>query len=489
MIEHECVLMAAARALALVASRSAARADAFVDEAKAVVAKATARADKWDGPTTRPEGGRQEDDRLCRGRHAQRRHPRRRRGRQGSRRGDRLDLSRDRRPGHGLRPGRGAQPGDRAEARRHHRRRLRRRRAEGGPRGRRPSRASRSSAGMPGRSPARWTARRSSPTSRPMPMEVAKVAAMKAIADSDGKAGVVIFADSAYAIAIAKGRAMEAVIKKCERLHGAGLRGYAARRHLEPHAAAHHLAAAAVRRQVDAIRSRSTTSTTTSWAPRWQSAGIEGDGDPQNISAGDGSESAYQRIRAKDYQAATVPEPLNMQGWQLVDELNRAFAKAALVGLRPGRPSRDAPTTSTSTAARRTCSTPTTATATLQEDLGREVAELGAEVVSAPAFSRSPGTGRARRKRREADADAAPPRPLKCGSLLLRSPKLVVGARMSRRRGPEAAEQLREVFSRHRGCARNPSMLFFGWTAEASTSDRCRGRPRHWRPAWAVKAR
>ena len=33
----------------------AARADAFVDEAKAVVAKAAGRADKWDGPTTGPK--------------------------------------------------------------------------------------------------------------------------------------------------------------------------------------------------------------------------------------------------------------------------------------------------------------------------------------------------------------------------------------------------------------------------------------------------
>ncbi|MEO6855728.1 MAG: sugar ABC transporter substrate-binding protein [Rhodoferax sp.] len=45
-----------------------------------------------------------------------------------------------------------------------------------------------------------------------------------------------------------------------------------------------------------------------------------------NISAGDGSPSAFRRIRAGTGQAATVAEPLNLQGWQLVDELNRAFA-------------------------------------------------------------------------------------------------------------------------------------------------------------------
>jgi len=51
-------------------------------------------------------------------------------------------------------------------------------------------------------------------------------------------------------------------------------------------------------------------------------------GAPFNISAGDGSKSAYQRIRSGQYQVATVPEPLNLHGWQLVDELNRAIAGA-----------------------------------------------------------------------------------------------------------------------------------------------------------------
>ena len=60
--------------------------------------------------------------------------------------------------------------------------------------------------------------------------------------------------------------------------------------------------------------------------PSLTSAGKDGDGAPFNISAGDGSELAFQRIRSKQYQMATVPEPLHEQGWQLVDELNRAFA-------------------------------------------------------------------------------------------------------------------------------------------------------------------
>ena len=48
------------------------------------------------------------------------------------------------------------------------------------------------------------------------PLEVAKAAASYAVADSDGKAGAVIFTDSAYAIAIAKSDAMAAVIRACK---------------------------------------------------------------------------------------------------------------------------------------------------------------------------------------------------------------------------------------------------------------------------------
>ena len=91
------------------------------------------------------------------------------------------------------------------------------------------------------------------------------------------------------------------------------------------HAAAHHLAAAEVRRQVDAFAGDQRPLLRLH-GPSLAAAGIEGNGAPVNVAAGDGSESAYQRIRAKQYQAVTVAEPLNLQGWQLVDELNRAFA-------------------------------------------------------------------------------------------------------------------------------------------------------------------
>jgi ribose transport system substrate-binding protein len=59
--------------------------------------------------------------------------------------------------------------------------------------------------------------------------------------------------------------------------------------------------------------------------PTLKAAGVAPDA-VRMVSAGDGSESAYQRIRAGQYQIATVPEPTNLHGWMLIDELNRAFA-------------------------------------------------------------------------------------------------------------------------------------------------------------------
>ncbi|RLV10434.1 sugar ABC transporter substrate-binding protein [Streptomyces griseocarneus] len=61
-------------------------------------------------------------------------------------------------------------------------------------------------------------------------------------------------------------------------------------------------------------------------APALRAARREGAGPPYNIGAGDGDPSAFQRIDSRQFQAATVPEPLQQQGWQIVDEFNRAFA-------------------------------------------------------------------------------------------------------------------------------------------------------------------
>lgn len=59
--------------------------------------------------------------------------------------------------------------------------------------------------------------------------------------------------------------------------------------------------------------------------PALKAAGLSPSGPLLLDSAGDGSPSAFERIRSDDYQVVTVPEPLNEQGWIMADEFDRAF--------------------------------------------------------------------------------------------------------------------------------------------------------------------
>ena len=156
--------------------------------------------------------------------------------------------------------------------------------------------------------------------------DVAQTAADLAIVDSDGKAGVVIFGDSNYEMAIGKARMMQADIEKgCPDCTVLSLEDSPM---TEASSRMPQLTTSLLQRFGD----KWTYSLAVNdlyydfMGPSLTSAGKDGDGAPFNISAGDGSESAFQRIRSNQYQMATVPEPLHEQGWQLVDELNRAFA-------------------------------------------------------------------------------------------------------------------------------------------------------------------
>jgi ribose transport system substrate-binding protein len=160
------------------------------------------------------------------------------------------------------------------------------------------------------------------------PKEVAKAAGMYAVADSNGKASVVIFTDPAYAMGIAKSDAMAEVIRKC-----AGCSVLSVER-------IHH----GEFRQTSALMSQRTAMLLQTHGAKWNysladndlyfdfmvptlvAAAIPGSGYPRNISGGDGSETAFERIRKNHYQSGTVAEPLRLHGWQAIDELNRAFA-------------------------------------------------------------------------------------------------------------------------------------------------------------------
>lgn len=162
------------------------------------------------------------------------------------------------------------------------------------------------------------------------PMLVSEAAAKWAFADADGAPGVIIFTDSTYQIAIDKADKMKDVI---EALGGTVLE-YVDTPIAETSQRMPQLTTSLLQR----YGAKWTHSLAINdlyfdfMGPSLAAAGIKGDGAPVNVSAGDGSESAYQRIRSQQYQQVTVAEPLNLQGWQLVDEMNRALHGEAWSG-------------------------------------------------------------------------------------------------------------------------------------------------------------
>lgn len=157
------------------------------------------------------------------------------------------------------------------------------------------------------------------------PIQTAKLAADYAIAQSNGTAQVVILTDTEYSIAVAKSQAMRDEIQKCKNCkvlsyEDTPLSDVASR--MPP-------------LMTSLIQHYNSNLT---WmlgindlyfdyaVPALRNLNIDPKGPPNFVSAGDGSVSAYQRIRSGQFQVGTIPEPLSQQGWMCVDELNRAFS-------------------------------------------------------------------------------------------------------------------------------------------------------------------
>jgi ribose transport system substrate-binding protein len=159
------------------------------------------------------------------------------------------------------------------------------------------------------------------------PLEVSKLAAYYAIADSDGTAGVIIYTDSQYQIAIDKANAIKAEIEKCSTCT---VLAYEDSPIAEAQSRMPSLVASELQKYGDkftymlAINGNYFAGSRAALVD----AGKSGTDAPHAVAAGDGDAAEFQRIRNKDYQMATVAEPLYLQGWQLVDELNRALAGA-----------------------------------------------------------------------------------------------------------------------------------------------------------------
>ncbi|CAJ0773498.1 hypothetical protein LMG18090_00075 [Ralstonia mannitolilytica] len=161
------------------------------------------------------------------------------------------------------------------------------------------------------------------------PLAVARLTAMAAVADSAGHANVVIFTDSNFQIAKAKAAAMAEVIRACS-----GCRLLAVED--VPISGSAQAMPAVMRRLLERY-GRTWTYALAINDIYFDYAGAEltRAGKPEGLrmlSAGDGSAAAFLRIQAGAFQTSTVAEPLNLQGWQLVDELNRLLAGQPVSG-------------------------------------------------------------------------------------------------------------------------------------------------------------
>lgn len=153
--------------------------------------------------------------------------------------------------------------------------------------------------------------------------EVAKTAADFVVKQSNRKAGVIIFNDSHFAVAIAKTKWMKEEIEKCKTCKVLSVED---------------LSISNASFEVSGVVPILNKKYGKAWTYTLAINDIYFDNmnsplkdekrkDILNVSAGDGSNKAISRIKSGlSQQLATVAEPLNTQGWQIADEFNRAFS-------------------------------------------------------------------------------------------------------------------------------------------------------------------
>ncbi|CAM3807293.1 substrate-binding domain-containing protein [Roseateles saccharophilus] len=155
------------------------------------------------------------------------------------------------------------------------------------------------------------------------PALVAEMAVSYLVRTALDHAGVVLFNDSRFAIANYKTQHMIDALQHCKVCEVLAVEDI-------PISEAGERMAGTIKR----LQSR--------WGKRWTHVlaindvyldsinfpeALIGRADLVGVAAGDGSRTALTRIRTgRSKQAATVAEPVGLQGWQLVDELIRAFS-------------------------------------------------------------------------------------------------------------------------------------------------------------------
>ena len=163
------------------------------------------------------------------------------------------------------------------------------------------------------------------------PLEVARITAMAAIVAAEGRAGVVIITDSNFEIATAKANAMAEVIRSCAQCTLLEIRDVAISNSAETMPAVCRELLARYGNQwthglaINDIYFDYAVPELILAGPAARHISL--------LSAGDGSSAAFMRIQTGTFQTVTVAEPLNLHGWQLVDELNRLMKNKPVSGL------------------------------------------------------------------------------------------------------------------------------------------------------------
>jgi ribose transport system substrate-binding protein len=153
------------------------------------------------------------------------------------------------------------------------------------------------------------------------PRDIGKAQADWVIADSNGEGKVIVTSHNEFAIAETKSRATEARIKECP---GCQVLEYVSSPIAEVAQRQPQLIISWVQKYGTPLYVTAVADYTLDFqVPALRTAGV----DPATVKlvGADGQRSAYERIRSGEYQVVTVSEPVEMQAYQAIDEINRAI--------------------------------------------------------------------------------------------------------------------------------------------------------------------
>ncbi|TXI89342.1 MAG: sugar ABC transporter substrate-binding protein [Burkholderiaceae bacterium] len=162
------------------------------------------------------------------------------------------------------------------------------------------------------------------------PKEAAQLASLYGAVEANNKTGIVVFTDTSNPYLATKSGAMVEVLKQCDTCRILGVEDLPVMESRKKFSGV-----------IESLVKRHGTKWTHiisindiyfDWMEKPEVEALLEGNKLRGISAGDGSTNAYKRIRKNDLQVGTVPEPLGLHGWQLVDELNRAMSDAAPSG-------------------------------------------------------------------------------------------------------------------------------------------------------------